>query len=501
MANTSFSKNFPNELTLKVFTCLAEPSPSPYDNPLLAWIDLGYFPSRDQQSLSQVLNVIRVNKHLLELGQSFLLKTVHLRTTEDVVAFHRLASPNAIMNPEHVEELSLVFEADEEALPVVFQQCAAILKHLPKLSKLDLARFRPSVVPYLFDAPNGPSAYDHFWNSIPNSLQHIIVQDPTFVPFLFQPNLQYEGRIHILDRFVVDHPKLEVWCFDEWFETEALRKVVKYREIWRKATVDYKQENFDRQIRSFAEQHVSRLLKNCRSVQICIDEISNPLSREVWVLPGLFPRVSFLCSSHAEHWPEDQRSTRIETLWVHTLDKTFRESQLNSILMQLPNLSTFVYNAPHPLYAGETRRDQVGTWEHVSCSSLTHVVAFIVLNIHGFDEFNIENLPKTYRKSLGAEYKNFAGLRDRERFPKLGRISLILDSYRGRYPDIKWRNALENDLQEIFATFATDGIEVTISWGSKSPLLQRLNLSIQGIQPRYIYRGAWKDYVSIEDYD
>lgn len=467
MKNTSFSKNFPNELTLKVFTCLAEPSPSPYDNPLLARIDLGYFPPRDQRSLSQVLNVIQVNKHLFQLGQSFLLKTVHLRTKDDVVAFHRLTLPNAIMNLEYVEELSLVFDEDEEALPALFYQCSAILKRLPKLSKLDLARFRPSVVPSVFDVPNGPSAYDHFWNSIPSSLQHIIVQDPTFVPFLFQPNLQYEGRSAILDRFVEDHPKLEVWCFDEWFETEALRKVKKYREIWRKAAVDYKDENFVQQIRGFAEQHVSRLLKHCKSVQICVDEMSNPPSHDVWVLPGLFPSASFLCSSHAEHWPEYQRSTRIKTLWVHAMDKTFRESQLHKILTQLPNLSTFIYNAPHPLLPEGTLRDQVGTWEHVTSLSLTHVVAFLFLTMHGFDVFHMKTRPISYRNCLGAEYNNFAGLVDRERFPKLEKISLILDPYRGRFPDDEWRNVLENDLQDTFATFATSGIQVTISWGMR----------------------------------
>ena len=492
MGNSSFRKNFPEELTLKIIACLAEPSSlAPFDSPLLARFDLGYFPCRNQASLTQILKVVQVNKHFLGLGQSFLLKTVHLRTKADVVAFHALTSPNAIMNSVYVKKLSLVFEADQEELPALFELCATILKHLSKLSKLDLAQFHPSVVPYVFDAANGPSIYNDFWNSIPDSLQHIIVQDATFVPFLFQPNHQYEDRPQVLDRFVEDHPNLETWCFDEWFDTIATLKIQKYWEIWRKHKVDFGNGTFPQQIQKlqdFAKQHISRLLKYCKSLQIILDPMfgddvnDDPHKSEVWVLPGMFPRASYICSSHALYWPEDKQTTMIETFWAYS-DRSFSQFKLNKVLTLLPCLSTFIYEAP-TLYATDgTRHNEEGTWVQVSSPSLAHVVAFIPLLTHGFHEHVIKNqsghsllgyhseFAESYENSLEAVHNEFAGLQDRERFPKLEKISLILDPHNygasQSYPDIEMRGILENSLRDTFVPFARTGIRVTICWGTR----------------------------------
>lgn len=102
---------------------------------------LGFFPPRDTESLTTKLNLSLICKSYHQVMQPIMMETVHLRDCQDLVAFHRITKPGALMRGRYVKELAVEFATDDchEFLSLL-GQLSEVFRALPHLLKLDLSQ-------------------------------------------------------------------------------------------------------------------------------------------------------------------------------------------------------------------------------------------------------------------------------------------------------------------------------------------------------------------------
>ena len=458
MGNRSFRPHFPPELSTNIFRLLALPSSdSPWTrDPTVRSIDVGYFPEKEDEALSRLRNTALVNKHFASMTLPLLLKVVHLQRAADIISFHSLTLPNALTNSHWVKELQFSLYGRKEDIVAVVHLCATILNHLPNLSKLDLSTSQPWAILGLYEDPNGTSAYDRLWRSIPYSNQ-------------------YNGRLQLLDQFVEAHPLLDTWSFYTWTVEDHIYLEREGAGLLGN-DIDGLRRRDDIYSLDFADVHLFRLLKQCRVLEIkepetCWEpnEDAYPLVCKHWT----YPRISYLSSSFVYFWPKDFRCATIQK--VRCVSPTFK--QVRRILTQLTNLSTFIYQ-PSEENSG------FRTWRKgVSSKSLKHVMAFIWRwDFEGLHDANIKNLLSPsppditmnhvqtsrvcFSKGIQCVRKEFLALEDKKQFPSLEKLSLYIHPSQPPAPPIDIKNKLESALRDAFQAFAGIGVEVAIDWGT-----------------------------------
>lgn len=473
MTNASFVPNFPSELTVNVFSLLT--SSRTYDHAVRD-IDIGFFPAKDEELLSQMRKLFLVNKTFAANAFFSLLKVVHLRGEADIKSFYLATSPNAITTTKWVSELQLEFDGKEKDIVAVVDLCATILTRLSALSKLDLSTSHPLTFLALYEVPNGASAYDNLWMSIPPTIKHILVQNATFVPFLY--STQYNDRVQIMDRFVAGHLQLDTWSFYSWRaeEDDYIHDTPSREELFGN-DVNALMRNNDYSL-EFANEHFFRLLQNCKALEIKGrekerdpgDDEYPPVCKQ-WV----HPNITYLSCNFVHFWPKDFRCETIQTLRCTSPN----HKQVRSLLKQLPNLSTFIYD-PSEI----TDSTSHNAWRKgISSATLRHVMAFIrrcdydgwydrdvnnILSIPSLDEIRPEQSAAlhSFTRSIYNLLREFLALEDRDRFPSLEKLSLYIHPSESTVPTAAIKNKLESALRAAFRIYAGTGVEFTIEWGA-----------------------------------
>ena len=467
-SNKSFRADFPVELSTKILSFLVESLPSlqkpHYD--AVREIDIGYFEKRTVPH-SYLFNALMVNKHFAGVAQPILLKYVRLARMADIDSFHRLTLPGAIMDSTLVKEIQIFFDQDAEKgfdIAATVEKCAAIMKHLPNITKIDISNLGTHTIFDIYEAPGGIPAYDRLWSSIPKTVETVMVPNATFVPLLY--SYRYEDRLQLLDRFVEDHPHLNTWSFVRWtVDKTELKKC-------RPQLAGFPAIDVPEPL-NFAGQHLFRLLKYCKTLEINSDYRKNDLDFPTQCRQWSYPDITHVSSNFVFLWPEEFRCTTIRTVqcqWITSI-------QLSRLLKQLTNLSTFVYSL--------TTLDGI-TWKKgISSTSLKHVMLFtetwrfpglssktvasqLLPPPPSMTEQEIKEQTVMFREAIREVRSEFEALEDRQQFPALESISIYFDPF---VIILEWEmkmSIVEAALQDALRCYEKQGIKITIGWGTYS---------------------------------
>lgn len=505
MQTESSSFPVPNEVTKTIFnfaiqstiisSLLAHSSPQVQD------IDLGYFPPKDQESLTNMCNLCLVCNTFLQLVQPLLLKTVHLQSFKDIMAFHQITRLGAFMEGRNVMELSLGIDfrmEDQGTIPSsLLRTLSEIFGSTPNLTKLNLSPTLDTCMEEALKNTGDLDIQEHFWHSIPKSITHIRIPNPKLIPFIFQQNNPHLEQN--LSRFSADHPHLKTWSIDIW-------DVIWDYDHWGPALAagDFPV--------GFADKHLSKLFKHCLSIDIGSggrEDFADQDSHAV--LASSFPNASEVFSDFVYYWPESSKNLKVRTIGCFQPTKR----QLRKIFKQAPNISWFVYDSAMSSHNDESKPSRLWRNLGVMATFLKHITVFwdpqSIIRPH-FSNCLASDSDSTYsasdgtvhggifpfdrpscRPSHGVDfgavgeaaswtqqsqteavkeletgvqfvYEELFGLQDRHLFPGLQDITLVLNPF-PHYSKRVVRDMIGESLENKLLPLFPPEVELMVDWG------------------------------------
>ena len=438
--------------------------------------DLAFFPTRDQGSLDMKTKLCLVSKLFYELASPLLLSTVHLFGRKDIQAFHHgITREGSTIRGEYVKELSLGYievgslENEVTAAPSIFRELSEVFAHLRNLTKLDLTEFMENMAQQKCQDREG---FFHnqklFWSSIPTSITHVICRTPWSIPI--------SSIFCRLERkeFKRKHDKLCTWSFRHFPNPQR-----------------------DRDCYS--------LVASSTSFEVL--SMPKPLMVDEW--DPVLPRASHLAIHivrDPRFWGAQGRRENLRSVYCVQPP----EGLLPVLLRRAPNLSWIGYRLGNLGSIGDRGWNSVDN----KPTSLEHVVLFInpiciispsstfvladnscaadwtfdnsadeyfsnradnysnedhVENEDVEEERIIPNVTKALAmqeldRNCGKIYQGLQGLLDRDCYPKLQDISLVLNPFPG-YPRQDIREIISASLQHALSDFEKFGTRVIVLWG------------------------------------
>ena len=308
-----------------------------------------------------------------------------------------------------------------------------------------------------------------FWNSIPKSVIHIISGTPRPISFI----INLDGLHDIFDRrekrrierdmekFVAHHAdNLKSWSFNRFPNTKMARAALK-------------------------------LLRCCTSVEVrSLGDFPGPegWDTEGWeqVLP-VASHISMGGMKDQNFWSQQGERDDLSSIYCQEPSPL----SLQNMLGMAPNLSCFAYRLD---FRRDPECDRMWGALQTHAPFLQHVVAFVPQVLwcpslthdlatgdcvpdwtseeHGSDQNSDSEdqegdrglATRMVEKSSQEIYKGMEGLLDKNRFPKLQDINLVLNPFPD-YPRQDIRNLISLSIKDAFSDFQEARINVIVLWG------------------------------------
>ncbi len=400
-------------------------------------------------------------------------------------------------------------------MSLVFSRLSEIFGHLPHLNVLDMSDFMEHIGGMRFIRGDTPEMHERFWISIPNSVTHIISKTLTPLSINFQDKEK-------LEQFITKHSNLQTWCIHSYTEDDdnlfahllkpcrnigisfgtsnwesecpkdliphwtfpeanyIASQVLVYPEFWTEETQRNKLESIS--IGDPSRKELSMIFMGAPNLSTVNYEIFSLDTTHLGRWSALYLRAASLKSVMLFLPPEEiisPSSALLLSTSPFPPDWTYNE---NEEFLDLPKLMLPDWvEDDHDDHKDRNNDDEgVGGFPFGHLYNIRNYRSSLE-GVPPEDGERVSTTAKELETDLATEaatadawielekncqrvQQELDGLLDRDHFPKMRKVTLVLNPY-PHYPREDVRDAVGNALKATLSKFKLCGVEPIICWG------------------------------------